>query len=266
MREISISTIEFLKNHKFKILATTISFLIFLFTNLGNEFQLIITDYFLSSKVELIIKDDRVVRFGRLRITTLENKPIVAIDNLRNNELIKIKSGNYILKIIYIDIDDKEKVIQEKNFEIGRNSFKEIIVNQKIPLETEVRIILPKKRFIPKEKFQFKIKSSFDGYYWLFSPDNYGNANLLILSDQYKDNRIIAYENYNFKKIFETQDHPGKEKIVCIVTENNDKLFALSCLKKIFPEIQIKIAVQTANGKNWGWDFEPIEIIEQMIK
>ncbi len=67
---------------------------------------------------------------------------------------------------------------------------------------------------------------------------------------------IPPYQDNSFT--FQVRDTPGEKTIICTIIQPNDPEFTLLCLKKVVPDISLKITV--SHEALWGYDKKIIRV------
>jgi hypothetical protein len=226
-----------------------------------DELKTLTREFFFYGTVTIIVEDQNLRPSSKVTILGVDNTPLRTF-LLKTQTSAKLKGGNYTIQIHYPRPDGTEELILEKPLELKRRKRETVFVTYRLPNTISVNLYLPKIEYVTQELIHFNVMSDKGGYIWLFAPDHKGNPNPIFPNEGYQDNRIEVGKKYTIPPYdtfkLHTKSTPGKEDIVCIVSEINDKQFALSCLKKVIPSVSLKISV--TNEALWGYDKKTITV------
>jgi hypothetical protein len=226
-----------------------------------DELKTFTREFFFYGTIEVIVEDQSLKKYSHVTILGADHSPQRTF-LLKIQTSAKLAPGNYIIRIYYPTPDGSHELVFEKPFELKRRKKEIVEVTYKLPNIITVKLGLPKDDFVPEEQIHFTVMSDKDGFIWVFAPDNKGNPNPIFPNESYHDNRIEAGKKYTIPPYntftLQTRSTPGEEKIVSIVSEINDRQFALSCLKKVIPSVSMKISV--THEALWGYDKKTIKV------
>jgi hypothetical protein len=124
-----------------------------------------------------------------------------------------------------------------------------------LPNILSIKLTFPKKTYSREEQIYFTAISNKDGFLWLFAL-NKNEHNLFFPNKSDNNNEIKAFKVYSFPSsksyVLKTKSTVGKETIIGIITETNNPQYAYNCLKKVAPEVPVKISL--IGEELWGYD------------
>jgi hypothetical protein len=227
-----------------------------------DELKTLTRELFFSGTVKVIAEDQSLKKHSQVIILDANHSPqsTFLLDTTQTSA--KLPPGNYIIQIYYPKANGSKELILEKPFELERREQENISLTHKLPNIINVNMETPKDEFAPEEQIYFTVLTNRDSYVWLFSPDSKGNPNLIFPNESCEDNRIEAGKTYAIPPhdtfTLKTRSTPGEEVIVSVATEINDKQLALTCLKKVFPSVSLKVSV--TEEALWGYDKKTIKV------
>lgn len=226
-----------------------------------DELKTFTLEFFFYGTIEFIVEDQSLKKHSHVSILGSDQGTRRTF-RLGAQTSTKLAPGNYIIRIYYPTADGSQELVFDESLELRRREKEIIKVTYKLPSTISVRLDLPKVDYVPEEQIHFTAMSDKDGFIWLYAPDNKGNPNPIFPNENYHDNHIEAGKKYTIPPdntfTLQTRSTPGVEEIVVIVSEINDRQFALFCLKKVVPSVKIKISV--THEALWGYDKKMINV------
>jgi hypothetical protein len=214
----------------------------------------------LAGSLELKVTHTGVLERGQV-VVCGNNNTREAVFLLSDKTKVDLAPGNYIVQVFYPNLQGEPELMMEKPIDIHRWETTKALVDYVPPNLITLTMNFPKKRYRRQEQLAFSIRSNTDGFLWIFSPEG-DMPNLFFPNDSVLNNYINAGKMYNIPPLgaftLRTRAIAGEDTIIGIVTETDNQGYAYECLKKVDPEVDVKVSL--TQEEMWGYARAVLEV------
>jgi hypothetical protein len=218
-----------------------------------HEFVSILEKGTLSGTLELEVAHPSVLEKGEVVVLETDHHREAAFQ-LRDKTKVNLRPGSYVVQVFYPSLSGGRGLIMETPFDAHRWETTKVRVDYAPPNLITLKMDFPKYRYLREEQLAFSVRSNGDGYLWLFSPEG-SMPNLFFPNSASLDNHIEAGKRYNIPALgtftLKTSATAGEDTIIGIITETDHQGHAFGCLKKVVPEVKVKVSI--AHEERWGY-------------
>jgi hypothetical protein len=207
----------------------------------------------LTGTLELEVAQSSVVERGQVAVLGKGNTR-EADFLLRDMTKVGLRPGNYVVQVFYPNLQGENELVMEMPVDVRHWDTTKTLVDYAPPNLITLNMDFPKNRYLREEQLAFSVRSNADGYLWLFSPER-GLPNLFFPNNGALNNNIKAGKKYNFPPsgsfTLKARANAGVDTVIGIVTETDNQGYAFQCLKKVVPEVTVKVSL--TQEEKWGY-------------